>query len=171
LGFLNSPAAISIAAESGQTGAVILTENLDKMYARRLLAGNSGFEWYTNQDCGPQLDQLVQVVGTGGIPLNRPNNSINPSPLMPIKGLPRNEVEFAATCGSAGDVSLVDFGQMLSITKGGISQESSIHLEFLTDQLAVRFVYRFDARPRDASAITPFQGSNTQSPFLYLAAR
>ena len=171
LGFLNSPALLTIAAETSQPAATIWTENLDKMHARRLNVGGASYEWYTNQDTAPQLDQLIQAVGTGGIPLNRPGNSINTSPVQPLKGLPRNDVEFAATLGTAGDISLVDFGQMISLTKGGISQESSMHLEFLTDQLAVRFIYRFDARPWDASAITPFQGTNTQSPFIVLATR
>ena len=57
-----------------------------------------------------------------------------------------------------------------AIEKGGIESASSIHVQFLTDETTFRFVYRFDGGPMWSSTLTPFKGSNTQSPFVVLAA-
>lgn len=173
LGILNSPAFLAITPEPGQDPGTIVTQNLDKMYHRRLNVTGANYEWYCNQDCGPSLDNLDQKIGLGGYPLNRGPGypSIGPAPGQQYKGLPINQVEWCSSVGTVGDFVLADFGQVLSITKGGIVQSASPHVEFLTDQLAVKWTYRFDARPWDVTPITPFKGTNTQSPFLGIATR
>jgi hypothetical protein len=60
---------------------------------------------------------------------------------------------------------------MLSISKGGVAQAVSMHVEFLTDQMALRFTMRLNARPWDIAPITPYKGTNTQSCFLALDTR
>jgi hypothetical protein len=49
--------------------------------------------------------------------------------------------------------------------------DSSIHVRFMTNETTFRFIYRFNAQPIWNSAITPFKGSNTLSPFVALATR
>lgn len=169
LGFLNSPALLSISKETGQQAGTIVTENIDKMWARRFVAGN--YAWYHNQDCGPQLDRLTQDVGTGGVALNRANNSIASVMSQTLKSAPRVECEFAQTVGTAGDISLADFGQYLTISKGGINQAYSAHIEFLTDQVAVKLSMRVNGRPWETTPTTPYKGSNTQASFINLATR
>jgi len=66
---------------------------------------------------------------------------------------------------------LVDMSQMLSIAKGGIEQAISMHVEFLTDQLALRFTMRLGAKPWENSAITPYKGSTLQSSNVALQTR
>lgn len=169
LGMLNAPALLSIAKETGQVANTIVTENVDKMWARRFVGGN--YIWFHNQDCGPQLDRLTQDVGTGGVALYRDADGIaKPMPLT-LKGVPRVEVEFAKTLGTAGDIYLADLAQFLTISKGGVNQAYSTHVEFLTDQTAIRFTMRVNGRPWEASPVTPYQGSNTQASFLDLAVR
>ena len=56
------------------------------------------------------------------------------------------------------------------ISKGGVEAASSIHVKFVEDETAFRFVFRVDGQPIWASAVTPFQGSDTVSPFVALAA-
>lgn len=173
LGFLNGGSKLSIVKESGQAANTIVTENLDKMWARRLgpLVSGGTYEWYHNQDCGPQLDRLTQDVGTGGVALYREGGSIASAGPQLIKGVRRNEIEFAATLGTQNDITLADLSQILSISKGGVSQESSIHVEFLTDQTALKFTMRLDAQPWEDTAVTPFKGSNTQSAYMVLDTR
>jgi hypothetical protein len=48
---------------------------------------------------------------------------------------------------------------------------NSLHVYFTTDQEAVRTTWRVDGAPWQASALTPFQGTNTQSPFILLETR
>lgn len=169
LGVFNSPSFLAISAETGQQSGTILTENIDKMWARRLVGGN--YAWFHNQDCNPQLDGLVQNVGTAGVPLYREGNSLAAPQPQFLKTARRIETEFNSTVGTVGDVCLADLGQYVTISKGGIAQAVSVHVEFLTDQMAMRFTMRVDGQPWEHSAITPYQGSNTQSAFLGLATR
>lgn len=169
LGIFNAPALLTIAKESGQTAATIVAANIDKMWARRLDQG--AYAWYHNKDCGPQLDNLAQDIGTSGLALYRPTNGIAGVAPQTLKGAPRIETEFASTVGTVGDICLADLGQYVTISKGGINQAISTHVEFLTGQTALRFTMRIDGQPWEASPITPFQGSNTQSAFSVLATR
>lgn len=172
LGVMNSGALLSIAKEAGQAAATIVSQNVDKMFARRLLSGAKKYAWYHNQDCGPQLDVLAQDIGTGGIALYRPADGLASAAPQGLKGLMRKETEFNATVGTQGDLLLCDLGHVLSISKSsGVSQEQSIHVEFLTDQTALRFIMRVDARPWEDTPVTPYKGTNTQSAFIALDTR
>ncbi|MEN6614962.1 MAG: phage major capsid protein [Syntrophorhabdus sp.] len=73
--------------------------------------------------------------------------------------------------GTVGDILLADWSQYITANKGDINEAMSIHVNFLYDQETYRFIYYFDGQPRWSSAITPFKGSNTVSPFVTLATR
>jgi HK97 family phage major capsid protein len=79
------------------------------------------------------------------------------------------ECEYMSTMGTTGDIMLASLSQYQTIDKGGVQAASSIHVAFLTDQSVFRFVYRVDGAPMWHSALTPFKGSQTQSPFVVLA--
>jgi HK97 family phage major capsid protein len=90
---------------------------------------------------------------------------------MQIYGRPVVETEFNAALGTAGDILLADMSEYLMWEKNAVEAASSIHVQFLTDQTAFRYIYRVDGQTALASAITPANGSsNTQSPFVTLAA-
>lgn len=169
LGILNSPAFLSITKETGQLAATIMAENIDKMWARRYVGGN--YSWFHNQDCGPQLDQLTQAVGTGGHVLYRPQDGIAGQMPMMLKSAPHVETEFNATLGTVGDLVLADPGQYISINKGGVFQAVSTELEFLTDQTALKLTMYVNGRPWETTPTTPFKGSNTQASFLGIETR
>jgi HK97 family phage major capsid protein len=170
LGILNSGSLVNITKESGQAASTIVAANIDKMWARRYAAAD-GYSWFHNQDCGPQLDSLSQAIGTAGIALYRPSNGLAGNAPQLLKTAPRVETEFNSTVGTVGDILLADLSQVLSITKGGVSQMASTHVEFLTDQTALKFTMRLDARPWDDTPLTPYKGSNTQSSFVALETR
>jgi len=170
LGLLNSGSLVTVTKETGQAAATVNAANIDKMWARRYAAAD-GYTWFHNQDCGPQLDSLSQSIGTAGIALYRPSNGLAGVAPQMLKTAPRVETEFNATCGTVGDLVLADFSQILSIAKGGVSQMASTHVEFLTDQTALKFTMRLDARPWDDTAMTPYKGSATQSSFVCLETR
>jgi len=176
LGIMNSGALLTITKESGQAATTIVSGNIDKMHARRIISGAKSYAWYHNQDCNPQLNRLAQDFGSGatanGVPLYRPDQSIAGAAPQSLLGIPRVETEFQQTLGTTGDILLADLGHVISISKSsGISQEQSIHVEFLTDQNVIRFIMRVDARPWEDTAITPFKGSNTQSAFIVTETR
>jgi HK97 family phage major capsid protein len=89
---------------------------------------------------------------------------------MRIKGKPVHVTEFNAALGTTGDILLADMSQYLMWEKGDVQAATSIHIAFLTDEQAFRFIYRADGQTAHYSAITPFKGTNTQSPFVGLLA-
>ena len=66
---------------------------------------------------------------------------------------------------------LLDLGAYAIGTRGGIDSASSMHLRFDFNETALRFLFETDGQPWLASAITPFKGTNTLSPFVTLATR
>jgi len=169
LGMLNAGALLSIAKEAGQAGATLVAENIDKMWQRRFAGGN--YVWLLNQDTHAQLQQLSGAVGTGGQLLYRPPGGLSSAPYATLKGAPIIETEFNSTLGTQGDIICADPAQIVSISKGGIAQAESMHVEFLTDQTALRFTMRTDFRPWEDTPVTPYQGTSTQSSFVTLDTR
>lgn len=168
-GILNSPALIQVSKETGQAAATIVYENIVRMWARRLGA-SANYVWLINQDCEPQLDMLAQAVGTGAIPARFVD--YGPEGALRIKGRPVISTEFNQTLGTMGDLVLANVADYYQIVdKDGIQAASSIHVQFLTDEQVFRFIYRCDGIPTLGSAITPYKGSNTLSPFVALATR
>jgi HK97 family phage major capsid protein len=67
---------------------------------------------------------------------------------------------------------LVDFARYRLIRKaGGVQSASSIHVRFTQGENTYRATYRVDGQPMPRSAITPYKGSTTLSPFVTLAER
>lgn len=171
LGVLNCPSLVTVSKESGQLAATIEHENIEKMYARFYMPNLGGMIWYHNQDILPELNTMTLGVGTGGVPTYLPPGGQSAAPYGVLKGRPTEPTEFNATLGTVGDLLAADLGQMLSISKGGVMQAVSLHVQFLTDQLAVRFIMRLNAGPWETAPVTPYKGSNTQSSFIALESR
>jgi len=166
LGILNAGCLVSVAKETGQAAKTILSKNLSKMWAR--FQGKNPV-WFINRDCGPELDMLSITAGTGA--LEPRFVTYDAQGILRIKGAPVVTIEQCETVGTVGDIILADWGQYVAADQGNIEEAMSIHVEFIYDQNTYRFIYYFDGQPRWASAITPFKGSNTVSPFVALASR
>jgi len=171
LGYLNAPALISVAKETGQSADTVNFENLKKMYSRMPAYNRRRGVWVVNDEVLPQLMGLSQPVGTGGLPVWIPSNSAAGQPFDTILGKPILYAEQAAALGDVGDIAFIDFSQIQLIEKGGIQGASSIHVAFLASEQVFKFVYRVDAQPLWKSALTQYKGAATQSPFIALAAR
>ena len=171
LGILNAPSLVSVAKESGQAAATLQPENVVKMNSRFFAPNNGNSVWLQNQDIDPQLHLMTLGIGSSGIATYMPPGGLSSAPYATLMGRPLLPTEFNATLGTQGDLIKADLGQILSISKGGLMSAASIHVEFLTDQLVLRFVMRLNAQPWESSAITPYKGSNTQSNFVTLDTR
>lgn len=170
-GIMNAVAKIAVAAEAGQTTAEILVENVFKMWSRMWAKSRMNAAWYINQDIEPALFGMTFPVGTGGQPVYLPPGGVNQSPYATLMGRPVIPTEFNSTLGVEGDIAFFDLKQYLMVDKGGLQQASSIHVQFLTDQTAFRWIYRVDGQSLWHQALTPYQGTNTLSPFITLASR
>lgn len=174
LGILNSGALVTVNAESGQAASTVRTENVINMYSRLPSRSRTNAVWLINQDIEPQLYQLTLGSGTAVVLLYRPAGVEGPnanSPFGTLLGRPVIPVEYSATLGTVGDIILVDPTQYLMIDKDGVQQDSSMHVRFINDEMTFRFIFRVDGQPAWRTAVTPFKGSNTQSPYVALATR
>ena len=171
LGVLTAPSLVSVAKETGQAAATLVTENIEKMYARFYAPNVGGLRWYHNQDVLPQLNTMTLGIGAAGVPTYLPPGGLSQAPYGTLVGRPLVPTEFNATLGTQGDVIAADLGQMLSISKGGVAQAVSMHVQFLTDQVALRLIMRLNAGPWESAPITPFKGTATQSSFVTLDTR
>ena len=111
------------------------------------------------------------AVGTGGVPVYLPANSLAGGMHSTLFGRPVIPVEQCDTVGDLGDIVLADLSQYYLADKGGMQAASSIHVKFIYDEMTFRMTYRVDGQPSWKSAITPFKSSNTLSPFVTLQAR
>jgi HK97 family phage major capsid protein len=170
-GIMSSAAKVAVSAESGQASTEILVENVFKMWSRMWSKSRMNAAWFVNQDIEPALFGMTFPVGTGGQPVYMPPGGINNSPYATLMGRPIIPTEFNETLGTEGDILFADLSQYLIVDKGGIQQASSIHVQFLTDQTAFRWIYRVDGQSLWSAPLTPFKGSNTLSPFVTLATR
>lgn len=171
LGLLNAPCAVSVAKETGQAAATVVPANIAKMWARRFALGPTGsYAWLINQDVLPQLYLMTLGIGTAGVTTFMPPGGLSGAPYSTLMGAPIMEIEFASTLGTKGDIALVDLSQIVSITQG-MQSMTSLHVYFTTEEQAFRTSFRLDAAPWQASALTPFQGTNTQSPIVLLDTR
>lgn len=167
LGIVNSDAFVNVDKETGQAADTIVYENILKMYSR--LWGNG--VWICNRDCFPQLATMSLPVGTGGSPVYLPPNGAADAPYGTLLGSPVVFSEVSPTVGDANDIVLADLSQYVVIEKGGLQGAVSMHVKFVEDEMAYRWTLRNDGQPLWKSAVTPYKGSATRSPFVGLKVR
>lgn len=171
LGIISSSPGCKIAVSklTNQSAATIVSSNLSQMWQRMPTRSKGQAVWLINTECQPQLDELSLPVGTGA--LEPRFVQWGPDGIMRIKGRPVIEIEYANALGTEGDIVLADFSQYRFISKGGVQQAQSMHVQFLTDQTAFRAIYRVGGQPKWKAPMTPFKGTKTLSPFITLATR
>lgn len=162
---------VQVNKETGQSAATIVAENIEKMYSRMHARSLPNAVWYINQDVWPQIFQLHHAVGTGGVSMFIPAGALSQGPAGTLLGRPIIPIEYCQTLGTAGDIIFADMSQYLLADKGGTQSASSIHVNFTSDETVFRFVVRVDGQPSWVSALTPFKGGATQSPFIRLQTR
>lgn len=171
LGFMNSPAKVTVAKESGQAAKTIVKENVDNMYSRLWPRSIGRAAWFYNPDVWPQFNRMAVNVGTGGVPVFLPPGGINGQPYGSLYGIPMFPIEHAETLGTEGDLCLLDLSQYLLADKSGAKFSSSMHVRFVYDEATFKVTYRVDGRSAWNAPVTPYKGTNTLSPFITLATR
>lgn len=175
LGFINCPASVSVAKESGQATNTIVWENIVKMYSRMLPTSLKNAVWIASIDTFPELATMALSVGTGGGPIwigsyGGPNGTDTPP--MTILGRPVIFSEKPPALTTTGDINFVDLSYYLIGDRQAVSVASSDQFAFQNDQTAYRLISRVDGRPWIQSALTPHNNSsNTLSPFVQIATR
>lgn len=169
LGFLNCPASVNVAKESGQAGVSIVWENIAKMYARMLPSSLGNAVWIAGIDTFPELATMALSVGTGGSAIWMNNGAEGPP--MTILGRPVIFTEKSSVLGTVGDINFVDLRYYLIGDRQSMQAASSAEYKFGNDMTAYRIIERLDGRPWLNSAITPKNSGPTLTPFVQLATR
>lgn len=165
LGIMSSPCLIQpVRIDANEIDAT----DIANLWKRRW-TGVNDYVWLVSPSIFGQLINMV----VGNFPVLMPAFSnvgaAAASPFPTIYGRPVLESEYCAQLGTTGDIILASLSQYQTIQKGGVESASSIHVQFLTDETAFRFVYRIDGAPLWDSALTPLRATDTVSPFVALA--
>lgn len=169
LGFFTSPAIVSVAKETSQVAATVVVANVLKMYARMPPRLKPGAIWLIHSDVMTQLPQM----SIANQPVWLPPGGLTNQPNGILLGKPVIEIEQAEALGTQGDIFLVNLNEYVVITKAneGLRYDTSMHVKFLTDEMAFRWVFRVNGQPTWRAVLTPFKGSSTLSPFVTLDTR
>jgi HK97 family phage major capsid protein len=178
LGILNAPCLVTVTKEGSQAASTVLAENVLKMYSRMPTRNRANAVWIINQDIEPLLPLMVvavkNVAGTenvGGGPLYIPPGGLSGSQYGNLLGRPIVMTEASPALSSAGDIVLADMSQYVTITKGAVKADQSMHFFFDQNVRAFRFVMRVGGQPWLSAALARKNGSNTLSHFVALGAR
>lgn len=174
-GFINSPVAVTVAAETNQVSKTVLWENITKLYAQMLPSSLGRAVWIVSPDTFPQLATMALSVGTGGGPVWIGNMAGGQGgmdrPPLTLLGCPILISEKVGPLGSVGDINFVDLSYYLIGDRMAMETSTSEHYQFATDKTAYRVIERVDGKPWLQSPITPKNGGPQLSPVVQLAAR
>lgn len=170
LGILNSPATIVVSKDAGQPASTVTTANilnmLSRVYARSLKSAaffvNPAIIW-------TQLATLTIGTGTAVKLIFTPPDA--GAPYGRLFGVPVFPIEQAAALGTQGDIVLADLQTYLLAKRQGIRADSSIHVQFVTGEIAYRWMMRLDGQPTWNAPLTPANGSISTSPYVVLQTR
>lgn len=169
LGFFQAPIIVSVAKEAAQVAATVVAANVLKMFARMPPRLKPGGVWLIHSDVMTQLPLMV----IGQQPVWLPPGNLTQAPSGLLLGKPVLEIEQAEALGTQGDIFFVNLNEYVTITKAGegMRYDQSMHVRFLNDEMCFRWVYRVNGQPTWKSAVTPFKGASTISPFITLDTR
>ncbi len=171
LGILQAPCLITVDKEFGQAAATVVAQNLVNMWSRLWAPCRSNAVWFINQDVESQLHTMTVGTGSAATLAYLPPGGLSAKPYATLLGRPVVPVEWCATLGTVGDVILADLRHYVTITRGMIDAQMSIHLRFDYDESTFRFIFRVDGQPWWSAPLTPYKGTNTQSCFVALQTR
>jgi HK97 family phage major capsid protein len=169
LGWENSPALVTVNKETNQAANTILPRNVLNMAARVIAGAGSRLVWLNNRDTIPEIASLK--IGNEPSWTNQ-NGGMREAPNGNLLGSPIFWTEHAKTLGTTGDIGLINLaGYVFFVHSGGTKFDSSIHLYFDYDISAFRWIIRVGGMPYLSQPITPANGGNTRSHFVYLQTR
>lgn len=168
LGYINSPALVSVAKESGQAADTIVTKNITNMFSRLLAVSALRAIWLANTDILPQLVELM----IGDKPVYLPGGNIAGAPFGTLLGRPVIFTEHAGTLGDQGDLQLIDPMGYYSPRRSATPDfAESMHLFFDRGETAFRWTFRAGGQPHLSGPVSPANGSATKSQFIVLDER
>ena len=170
LGYMKSPALITVSKESSQTAGTLLAENVAKMYTRMLPASLKNAHWEVTQELLPALMTLKDAAGN--LMWTHLSAGFQKGPAGLLLGRPVIVNEHAEPCGERGDIQFIDpKGYYLAMRTAAASYAESMHVYFDQGLKAFRWRLRLDGNTILTKPINPAKGTLTKSHFVTLAER
>ena len=174
LGLLNAPCLVSVTRKNT---ARVLLQDIYAIYGRILPASRDKFVWFLNHEVLNDLltstfEPFPMVYASTPAYSATPafQKSIVDPVAKTILGRPYFLTEKMGALGDAGDIGAFDLSYYLIGERQPLTIDASTHVYFTTDYTAWRFKERIDGQPWLASALTPYKGTATLSPFVSLTA-
>ena len=176
LGILSPKSAATIvqAKDSGQATGTVSSTNLLNMWSRLIAKSRKTACWFINQSVEPQLYPLtLGSPSLGQILMYTPPGQLgNNSDYGLLFGKPVIPIEQTSALSTQGDIILADMSQYILAKRNEVRADSSIHVAFLTGELALRFMLRLDGQLWWNKPLQPKAASApTLSPIVTLATR
>lgn len=167
LGILQSPSLVSVARD-GSDDLVTLLALYEAMPSRLKKTAT----WFYH---AAWLTKLMKLK-LGDFPVWLPpgvgvTGGIAGTPNPTILGRPAMELEQCSASGTPGDLCFFNMGEYVFIEKEneGLSFDQSMHVAFLTNEMAFRWVYRTNGQPILKSKVLRYTGGTYTSPFVTVA--
>ncbi len=169
MGWLNSPAAVEVPKEAAQTAGTIVSANILKMHARRLITPAAQYTWLASSTAIPQLADLQTATGNA---LFRQGAGRPGDPEGSMLGIPVMASDHCPELGDSGDIQLVALKTYYAPRRdAGMQADTSIHVFFDYSIGAYRFMIQTNGQPLLSAPVTPAHGTDTVSHFIALAER
>lgn len=159
-GIIGHPSTVQVAR-----GTVSTFTSIDPITMRARLYSTSGGVWYVNKDTEPAMmtmqdangRYLYFAPGSFGSEASgqSPNGRLLGYEVKPMYNLP--------SLASSGSVVLANLkaNYALGYKASGVTKAMSIHLYFLTDEVAYRWTFRMDGRPMRDTTLAAANGTAT----------
>lgn len=167
LGVLNAPALISVTRQDTDD---LIFEDILNVLARTSVDARKRGVFLTNHENLPKLLRMHSgntVTNAYGAPLVFINN-IRDAINYTIFGRPLIVCEKMSAAGTVGDFGFFDFSRYMIGDRQGLTIDISNQVYWTTGYVAFKFTERVDGQPMVASAMTPYKGTATLSPFVTL---
>jgi HK97 family phage major capsid protein len=168
LGILNAPSTIvqTYASGEGTSGTPPSSTDILNMWSRMPAAYRSDAVWLINQSVEPGLIPLT--VGSPSLAqvliYTAPGLAGNQTGRGLMFGRPVIPIEQAAAVGLQGDIVLWSPSGYLMAMRQDLRADSSMHVAFLTGEMAFRFMLRADGQPWWKTPLTPYYPSGGTAP-------
>lgn len=168
LGMLNAGCKVTVSASANGAANTVKAQNIVDMWGRSYGPMRSRAVWFINQDVEAQLQTMVLPGSSPTMPAYMPPGGLSTSPYATLFGRPVVTLEACQALGTEGDIILAIPDQYLTVVKGGMRTDVSMHLYFDTDHTAFKFVMRVGGQSYWPAAVARAHGSNTLSPIVTL---
>jgi len=169
LGILNAAALISVTRQDTDNA---LYKDVTNMWSRMTPDLRGRAVWVANHELYKELlfmNAANTVTNAYGAQTSFIANLNDPVKAI-LMGRPLIFSEKMSALADAGDFAFYDFGSYLIGDRQSLTIDMSGHVYWTTGYVAFKFTERVDGQPIPSSAMTPYKGTDTLSPFVALGA-